>query len=81
MKIIGKTEDGFILEASKDDVAALEGLYSHQKTFRVGDLIDVDGLFSRCKHIEMTSDDIKRLRSSLEDIIKALSWFENFRKG
>ena len=41
MKIIGKTKDGFILEASKDDVAALENLYSHQKTFNVGDLIEV----------------------------------------
>ena len=45
MKIIGKTEDGFILEASKDDVAGLEGLYSHAKSFKVGDLIDVKGLF------------------------------------
>ena len=31
MKIIGETKDGFILEASKDDVAAMEGLYVHQK--------------------------------------------------
>ena len=43
MKIIGKTNDGFILEASKDDVAAMEGLYSHQKRFEVGDLIDMEG--------------------------------------
>ena len=35
MKIIGKTKEGFIIEASKDDAAALENLYSHKKTFNV----------------------------------------------
>lgn len=80
MKIIGKTEDGFILEASKDDVAAMEGLYSHQKRFQVGDLIDMEGLFTRCKSIDMAFNDIDRLRSSAENIIKATSWIEEFRK-
>lgn len=79
MKIIGKTNDGFILEASRDDVAAMEGLYSHQKRFEVGDLIDMEGLFSKCKSIDIAFNDIDRLRNSAENIIKATSWIEEFR--
>jgi hypothetical protein len=81
MKIIGKTNDGFILEASRDDVAAMEGLYSHQKRFEVGDLIDMEGLFSKCKSIDIAFNDIDRLRNSAENIIKATSWIEEFRNG
>ena len=79
MKIIGKTNDGFILEASKDDVAAMEGLYTHQKRFEVGDLIDISGLFSKCKSIDIAFNDIDRLRNSAENIIEATSWIEKFR--
>lgn len=79
MKIIGKTKDGFILEASENDVAAMEGLYSHQKKFEVGDLIDMSGLFSRCRSIDIAFNDIDHLRQSAEDIIKATSWIEKFR--
>ncbi len=81
MKIIGETKDGFILEASKDDVAAMEGLYSHQKKYEVGDLIDIEGLFSRYANINNALNDINRLRNSAENIIKAASWVEEFRKG
>lgn len=81
MKIIGKTNDGFILEASREDVAAMEGLYSHQKRFEVGDLIDMEGLFSKCKSIDIAFNDIDRLRNSAENIIKATSWIEEFRNG
>jgi len=79
MKIIGRTKDGFILEASKNDVAAMEGLYSYQKQFEVGDLIDMSGLFSKCKSIDTAFNDIDHLRQSAENIIKATSWIEEFR--
>jgi len=80
MKIIGRTKDGFILEASKNDVAAMEGLYSYQKQFEVGDLIDMSGLFSKCKSIDTAFNDIDHLRQSAENIIKATSWIEEFRR-
>ena len=79
MKIIGKTNDGFVLEASKDDVAAMEGLYSYQKKFEVGDLIDMEGLFSHCKSIDIAFDNIDRLRRFAKNIIEATSWIEEFR--
>lgn len=81
IKIIGKTEDGFILDASKDDVAAMEGLYSHEKRFEVGDLIDMKGLFSHCNSIDIAFNNIGRLRNFAKNIIEATAWIEEFRKG
>lgn len=79
MKIIGKTNNGFILEASRDDVAAMEGLYAHQKKYEVGDLIDINGLFARYSNIDHALNDINRLKNSAENIIKAAAWVEEFR--
>ena len=81
MKIIGKTNNGFILEASRDDVAAMEGLYSHQKKYDVGDIIDINGLFSRYSNINHALNDINRLKNSAENIIRAAAWVEEFRNG
>ena len=78
MKIIGKTKEGFIIEASKDDVAALENLYSHQKTFNVGDLIDVSQLFSKLRSIKTALDNIERLKDATETLYGSCEWIKNF---
>lgn len=80
-KIIGKTDDGFILVASKEDVAGLEGLYAREKQFKVGDLIDVNGLCSKYKSIDIALDDIDRLKRSAQRIIDNAKWVEEFRNG
>lgn len=79
MRIIGKTEDGFILEASRDDVAGLEGLYAHEKQFKVGDLIDINGLCSKYKGVHVALNDIDRLKKSAQLIINNAAWVEEFR--
>lgn len=81
MKIIGKTDDGFILIASKEDVAGLEGLYTHEKQFKVGDLIDVNGLCSKYRSIDIALDDIDRLKRSAQRIIDNAKWVEEFQNG
>ena len=53
---------------------------SIKKRFEVGDLIDMDGLFRNCKSIDSAFNDINHLRQSAENIIKATSWIEEFRK-
>ena len=78
MKIIGKTEEGFILEASKDDVAALEDIYSHQKTFNVGDLIDVSKLFNKLRSIKIALNDIEKLKIATETLYSSCEWIKNF---
>lgn len=79
MKVIGKTKDGFILEASTEDVAALGGLYSHEKRFEVGDLVDMSGLFRRFHSVKIALDDIDKLRRSAQLIIDSANWVEEFR--
>ena len=81
MKIIGKTEDGFILEASKADVSAMEGLYEYQKIFDVGDVIDMKGLFNRYNTVDIAFNNIPELVNSANRIINACHWVEEFRKG
>ena len=81
MKIIGKTENGFILEASKDDVAGMEGMYSHQRRFEIGDVVDIYGLFQKYNSVSIALNDINRLRMSAKNIIDAASWVEEFRNS
>ena len=79
MKIIGKSEDGYILTASKEDVAAIEGLYSHQKRYEIGDIIDIEGLFSRYTSVNIALKDIEKLRHTSELLNEAVDWIQQFR--
>lgn len=81
MRIIGKTNDGFILDASKNDVAALEGLYSHEKRFEVGDVIDIHGLFSKYSSIRSALRDINKLKESAQKIIDSAEWVKEFSES
>ena len=79
MKIIGKSEDGYILTASKENVAAIEGLYSHQKRYEIGDIIDIEGLFSRYTSVNMALKDVEKLRHTSELLNDAIDWIQQFR--
>lgn len=79
MKIIGKSEDGFILTASKDDVAAIEGLYRHEKRYEIGDIIDIEGLFRNYTSVDIALRDIEKLRHTSELLNNAVDWIEQFR--
>ena len=81
MRIIGSTENGFLLEASKQDVCAMEGLYNHEKRFQIGDVIDMEGLFNRYKTVDIAFSNLQALANSAEKIIDACRWVEEFRKG
>lgn len=79
MKIIGKSEDGYILTASKDDVAAIEGLYRCEKRHEVGDIIDIEGLFNKYGHVDTALRDIEKLRHTSELLNNAVDWIQQFR--
>lgn len=81
MRIIGKTNDGFILDASKNDVAALEGLYSHEKRFEVGDVIDIYGLFRKYSSVGSALRDIDKLKESAQRIIDSAEWVKEFSES
>ena len=54
MKIIGKTADGYILEASEEEVTNFVGYYRHEKRgeYRPGTVIKVSPLFDQLKFLE-----------------------------
>lgn len=79
MKIIGKSEDGYILTASKSDVAAIEGLYSHEKRYEIGDIIDIEGLFRKYTIVDNALKDIEKLRHTSELLNEAVDWIQQFR--
>ena len=81
MRIIGKTNNGFILDASIDDVAAIEGLYSHEKRFEVGDVIDIHGLFSKYSSVRSALVDIGRIKESAQRIIDSAEWIKEFSES
>lgn len=78
MKIIGKTENGYIVEASEDDVAAIEGRYVHEKRYEIGDIIDIYGLFRKYNTVSMALKDINNLRLCANNIIDATNWIEKY---
>ena len=81
MRIIGKTDDGFILDASKNDVAAIEGLYSHEKRFEVGDVIDIYELFRKYSSVRSALRDIDKLKNSAQIIIDSAEWVKEFSES
>lgn len=82
MKIIGKTKDGFILEATKADVSGIAGLYyQHEKQFDVGDIIDIEGLHSKYLSASIALKDIDNLKKSAQSLINAANWVDEFRQS
>ena len=79
VKIIGKTKDGYILEASRDDIAGIQGMYGHSATVEIGTVIDTEGLFRKYNNVNSAFNEISKLRQTAEMITKAADWIEQFK--
>ena len=79
MKVIGMTNDGYILEASCDDINGIQGLYRHEKKIKIGDEINFDGLFRKYTNVNTALDNIEKLRYTAELLTNAVDWIEQFR--
>jgi hypothetical protein len=81
MKVIGKTGNGFILEASKNEVANLLDLYSslHQ-SFKVdvGKEIEISSIYNRYRSFEnlIKSEEFKDALRKLNKTVKILTPIE-----
>ncbi len=75
MKIIGESEDNFILEADKREVANLIGYYSEygENRGKVGDEIAVSKMFRQLYDLAAQDREIQNMRESL---IKAYRYLE-----
>ncbi|WP_044893010.1 MULTISPECIES: hypothetical protein [Bacillales] len=79
MKIIGESKDGFIIEASRGEIANLLGFYSEYSSGyerpKVGDEIEVSKMFSKLYHLEKNKhsiDSIVKTIRGLADVLEPL---------
>lgn len=81
MKVIGKTDDGYILTATADDIAAIQGMYRYETKIDIGTEVDVDQLFRKYNSIAFALKDIEELKDHTCDLVlKAAEWIELFRE-
>ena len=77
MKIIAKTENGFLLEASKDEVANLLGEYSHyhlkadvQEKLKIGATIRINKMYERITNLDHKNKNVKAAITALRDMLE-----------
>ena len=69
MKVIGKSEDGYIITATKDEIANLQGLYSHYSDefkVNVGDELNIKPFYDMAKN----ANSIRSRRDELESMAR-----------
>lgn len=76
MKIIGATENGYIIDADANEVANLIGYYSkYTKDFvkpKVGDEIQVDAMFKQLHTLANKKNDLSQTVKTLRNIAELL---------
>ncbi|AXF52444.1 MAG: hypothetical protein [Caudoviricetes sp.] len=81
MKIIGFSKNGYIIDASKDEIANLMGYFSRygvdhdpDKNIRMplpGEDINVEGLYKKLRARELAEDNLYKIKTALEELRKA----------
>ena len=79
MNIIGKTKDGYILQAESYEVARLAGYYSESsasrsKRFEVGTTIDVNSMYLQLQKIKEIKPHVRSITAAAEDLLKAITY-------
>lgn len=78
MKIIGKTDNGFIVEVDKDEAYNIIGFYGKSQTGRVLDIgseILVSKMYRRLYDIEARKSELASVSSTLRSIAGLLDGF------
>ena len=81
MKIIGKTENGYITEIGKDELANFVGYYSYSQTpnphqysnkgpFQVGDEVTVGKMYGQLYNLSRISDQAEQAKKALQAAIE-----------
>ena len=78
MKVIGYTEKGYMLDATKEEIANLIGFYStygeefRKKSIGIGSEINVSGMYKQLYGLARGYDDIERAKDNLKRCIELL---------
>ena len=80
MKVIGKAENGYIITASKEEIANLNGLYSeYADGFKVeiGDEINIKEMYriaARAKQIRSMDKELRRVVDCIQESIRTIDF-------
>ena len=66
MKIIGQSDEGFIVDMSKSELEMLTGFYYGNSKFRLGQKINIEGLYRQLKSLTSQDKEIKRVVHTLK---------------
>ena len=66
MKIIGSTEDGFVVDMHKNELKQLTGHYYTGYKYRIGQELKIDKLFKQLEALRDQDKDVKKIAHSLK---------------
>ncbi|KKN43617.1 hypothetical protein LCGC14_0701600 [marine sediment metagenome] len=66
MKIIGETNNGYIVSIQKQELEKLTGYYYNKSKFDIGDVILIDKLYDQLTKLVEQPDEIKKMSISLK---------------
>ena len=78
MKVIGYTEKGYMLDATKEEIANLIGFYGtyvegyKKKSIGIGSEINVSGMYKQLYGLAGSYEDIERAKDNLKQCIELL---------
>ena len=80
MKVIGKTENGYLIDAKRDELANLQGMYSHyDDNFRlnIGDEINIQPFFNMAEEavrLRNRSDALRTAAGHIDSAIRIIDF-------
>ncbi len=78
MRIIGKTDNGFILEASGSELEQLDDKYYGHGRYGIGSEITVNAMYDQVKFLNRHHSEIEVAKKSLSRIIDNLELIDPF---
>lgn len=78
MKIIGKTDNGFVVTMERVELEKLSDLYYGKGDFKVGTEIQIDKMYEQVKMIGCHKDEMDIIKRSLLKIVDNLTLVEPF---
>lgn len=81
MKIIGKTKEGYILDASEDEIANLIGYYckyslDKKVQLSIGDQINISQMYKQLYDLSRKHEEIENAKEKLAECIKYMDEIE-----
>lgn len=81
MKIIGRTKEGYIIDASTDEIANLVGYYGKYSLDKkvqlsIGDQINISQMYKQLYNLSRKHEEIKNAKEKLAECIKYMDEIE-----